>query len=73
MNNRASKIRRRPSIVADRGIGGPNLLAATARTLREACCETGLDRHGQRCPDCPVADLCADDSRWLVRRPRWTH
>jgi hypothetical protein len=70
MNNRGNKFGWRQNGVATANNGRPSFLVSTARTLREACCESGLDRHGQRCPDCPVADLCADESRWLVRRAR---
>ena len=51
-------------------VDGRGLRASTARTLREACCEAGLDQNGRRCDDCAVNDLCADDRRWLVRRVR---
>ncbi len=47
-------------------------LVSTARTLREACCEAGLDRNGRRCADCPVRDLCADESRWVIQSARGT-
>jgi hypothetical protein len=73
MNKRLNKIRWRPSGAADGKNDRPSYLVSTARTLLEACCETGLDQHGRRCPDCPVADLCADESRWLVRRTRWAN
>jgi hypothetical protein len=73
MNERGKKIGRR--LRADRAgaANGCGFLASTARTLREACCEAGLDQNGRRCRDCPVGDLCADDSRWLVRRARNVH
>lgn len=68
MNNRGSKFwwQQNGAVASDNG--HPSLLVSTARSLREACCETGLDQHGRRCPDCPVAGLCADESRWLVKR-----
>jgi hypothetical protein len=69
MNKRVNQIRWRPSGAADSKNDRPHPVS-TARTLRQACCETGLDRHGRRCPDCPVADLCADESRWLIPRAR---
>jgi hypothetical protein len=46
----------------------PAFLWSPARTLMEACREAGRDNGGRRCPDCPVRDLCKDESRWLVRR-----
>ena len=33
-------------------------LSRPARTLREACHETGRDAAGGSCLDCPLADLC---------------
>jgi hypothetical protein len=44
----------------DHASGSPPL------TLREACARAGLDRHGERCPDCPVRELCRSELRWLV-------
>jgi hypothetical protein len=41
-------------------------LGSPPMTLREACRRAGLDRHGARCPDCPVRDLCRSEWRWLV-------
>lgn len=38
-----------------------------ACSLREACLRAGLDRGGERCPTCPVRDLCESDVRWLVK------
>ena len=70
MNNRENKFGWRQNCVAAPSNRRPSFLVSTARTLLEACCESGLDQHGQRCPDCPVADLCADESRWLVSRAR---
>jgi hypothetical protein len=35
-------------------------------TLREACAHAGLDRYGERCPDCPIGELCRSEVRWLV-------
>lgn len=40
------------------------------RSLRQACIATGLDRGGQRCPDCPVKALCQSELRWLVKTAR---
>ena len=45
---------------AERGRRSPPL------SLREACRRAGLDRHGKRCPDCPVRELCVSELRWLV-------
>jgi hypothetical protein len=42
-------------------------LLSPARTLRDACRQTGRDNSGERCPICPVRDLCESDDRWLVR------
>ncbi len=42
---------------------------ARPRSLREACRQVGLDRYGERCPDCPLRYLCEDDGRWLVSYP----
>ena len=36
-------------------------------SLREACTRAGLDRGGERCPDCPVRDLCDSEQRWVVK------
>ncbi len=41
-------------------------LLSTARTLRDACRQTGHDDDGKRCPGCPVKDLCESEERWLV-------
>ncbi len=38
-------------------------LLSPARTLREACHETGRDGGGRLCIDCPVADLCEKETR----------
>jgi len=46
----------------------PTFLWSPARTLMEASIEAGRDDGGRRCPNCPVKDLCQDESRWLVRR-----
>ena len=48
----------------------PRFLQSTARSLKEACQEVGRDEGGQRCPDCPVRDLCEDELRWLVKPDR---
>lgn len=42
-------------------------LLSPARTLRDACRQTGRDDNGARCPVCPVRELCESDERWLVR------
>jgi len=36
-------------------------------SMREACVRAGLDRGGERCPTCPVRDLCQSEVRWLVK------
>jgi hypothetical protein len=41
-------------------------LLSPARTLRDACRQTGHDENGRRCLTCPVKDLCDSDERWLV-------
>jgi hypothetical protein len=41
-------------------------LLSPARTLRDACRQTGHDDNGTRCPTCPVKDLCESEERWLV-------
>jgi hypothetical protein len=43
-------------------------LESPARTLREACHETGRDGGGQRCADCPVADLCRKEAEEATER-----
>ena len=43
-------------------------LERPARSLREACRQAGHDEHGWRCLDCPLRQLCFDESRWLVKR-----
>ncbi|GEM_PF-1638936 len=43
-------------------------LALRPRSLREACVQIGLDDDGDRCCDCPLRELCEDESRWLLRR-----
>ncbi len=45
----------------------PRFLRSAARSLKEACQEVGRDEGGRRCRDCPVRDLCEDESRWLVK------
>jgi hypothetical protein len=37
-------------------------------SLREACRESGLDEDGERCPNCPLKQLCESEARWLVCR-----
>jgi hypothetical protein len=39
-----------------------------SRSLREACQMLGWDDAGRRCRECPLRELCEDESRWLVRR-----
>jgi len=34
---------------------------------REACTGAGLDRDGDRCPDCRLRELCDSERRWLVK------
>ena len=36
-------------------------------SLREACVRAGLDRGGERCPTCPVRELCQSEVRWLIK------
>jgi hypothetical protein len=43
-------------------------LRRPARSLREACRQAGRDEGGWRCLDCPLRQLCFDESRWLVKR-----
>lgn len=42
-------------------------LLSQARTLRDACRQSGRDENGLRCASCPVKDLCESDERWLVK------
>jgi hypothetical protein len=56
-----SDYQRRPSVAAP--------AAAPPSSLLEACVRAGLDRGGQRCPNCPVRDLCQSNMRWLVKAP----
>jgi hypothetical protein len=42
-------------------------LLSPARTLRDACRQSGRDENGLRCAICPVKDLCESDERWLVK------
>jgi hypothetical protein len=39
-----------------------------ARSLREACQLAGRDDNGERCPICPLKELCDSEARWLVQR-----
>lgn len=41
--------------------------APMASSLRQACRNAGLDHNGERCPDCPLRQLCKSESRWLVK------
>ena len=43
-------------------------LLSPARSLREACRETGRDAEGKAGVDCPVADLCEREARRMVER-----
>ena len=47
----------------------PPYLLSSARSLGEACRETGRDEGGRRCPYCPLWDLCMSEDRWLVKLP----
>lgn len=38
-------------------------------SLREACARAGLDQNGDRCPECPVRDLCGSELRWVMQNP----
>lgn len=40
---------------------------ASPRSMREACAMALLDRGGERCPACPVRDLCQSEARWVVK------
>lgn len=46
---------------------GSHFPVSPARTLRDACRQTGCDNDGARCPICPMKELCESDERWLVR------
>jgi hypothetical protein len=39
---------------------------SSARTLRDACRQSGRDEGGRRCPACPLKYLCENDERWLI-------
>jgi hypothetical protein len=54
----------------DQGRAPNGRSAAPPCSLREACLRAGLDRRGERCPTCPVRDLCQSDVRWLIRPPK---
>ena len=41
-------------------------LLSPACTLYDACRQTGHDDDGNRCPCCPLKDLCESEERWLV-------
>jgi len=52
----------------------PNDAGLRPRSLGEACREMGLDDDGERCPTCPLKELCESEARWLVcrsERPRY--
>jgi hypothetical protein len=36
-------------------------------SLRQACAKAGLDRGGERCPECRLKHLCQSELRWLVK------
>lgn len=36
-------------------------------SMREACARALLDRGGERCPTCPLRELCQSELRWVVR------
>jgi len=38
------------------------------RTLGEACRALGLDNDGERCAECPLKQLCENETRWLICR-----
>lgn len=38
-----------------------------ALSLRQACCKTGYDNNGKRCPGCSLKELCDSEERWIVR------
>jgi hypothetical protein len=35
--------------------------------MREACAKALLDRGGERCPGCPLRDLCRNEMRWVIK------
>jgi hypothetical protein len=49
---------------------GTRISAATPASpcsMREACARALLDRGGERCPGCPLRELCQSELRWFVR------
>jgi hypothetical protein len=38
------------------------------RALGDASRALGLDDDGERCPQCPLKQLCESETRWLVCR-----
>ena len=52
----------------DTGTRTPEMLAPGAPcSMREACARALLDRGGERCPSCPVRELCQSEGRWFVK------
>jgi hypothetical protein len=43
-------------------------LSRPARSLREACHQTGHDTDDGSCIDCPLADLCEKDAERMAER-----
>ena len=41
--------------------------AAPPCSMREACARAFLDRGGERCPSCPLRELCQSELRWVVK------
>ena len=39
-----------------------------ARSLREACQRSGLDKGGRRCVECRRRQLCHEEARWVATR-----
>jgi hypothetical protein len=44
-----------------------SMLFASPCSMREACARASLDRGGERCPVCPVRELCQSEARWVVK------
>ena len=40
---------------------------ASPCSMREACARALLDRGGERCPACPVRELCQSEARWVIK------
>jgi hypothetical protein len=54
--------------MTDTGTVTPAVLRpASPCSMREACARALLDRGGERCPSCPIRELCESEARWLVK------